>query len=175
MISAPNHTFLHFSTKELPPAQPLPAWYEVFRRSTSRRYCSPLDEACHVDMRIWASGPDDPSKDLRADVRVQRVMLTHGIQTQRTRELLTDGNDDLILNIQEAGDTCISQCGREATAQAGAGILTSKADVSTISFAGPVKFTSIALSRKMMTALAPGAEDAIVRPTGPDSTVLPMP
>ena len=171
MISTPNPASLHFSTRELSPAQRLPAWYEVFRRSTSPRYCLLPDKSCHVEMRIWEPGPDDRS---HADVRIQRVMLTHGIETRRTRKLLTDGNDDLVLNIQEVGDTSISQCGREATASAGTGILTSNAEVSAISFAGPAKFTSIALPRKMITALAPGAEEAIVRPTRLDSTVLPM-
>jgi AraC-like DNA-binding protein len=178
VISAPNPASLHFSTRELSPLQRLPAWYEVFRRSTSRRYCSPIDETCHVEMRIWGSGPDEPStgslpNHSSADVRIQRVMITQGVQTHRAPDLLTDGNDDLVLNIQEVGDAGIVQCGREATASAGMSILTSNAEVSTIAFSGPVKFTSIALSRKMMTALAPGAEDAIVRPRL-DSTVLPM-
>jgi AraC-like DNA-binding protein len=170
----PNHASFRFSTRQLSPAQRLPAWYEVFCRSASPRYCAPLDEACHTDMRIWTHGPRDSSSVPQAGLRIQRVALTHGVATERPRELLKDGNDDLVLNIQEAGDSCVSQCGRQVIAQAGCGVLTSNADVSTISFRGPVRFTSIALPRRLMTALAPRAEDAIVKPALLDSAVLPL-
>ncbi|CAN7235223.1 AraC family transcriptional regulator [Bradyrhizobium sp. LjRoot220] len=165
-MPVPNPAF-RFSTTALSPAERLPAWYEVFSRSTSRRYCAPLDETCHTDVRIWTLGPADA-----CTVRVQRVTLSHSIETHRPRELLSDGSDDLVLNIQEAGDTCVSQCGMQATAAAGGAILTSNADVSTIAFRGPVRFTSIALPRRVMMALAPRAEDAIVKPAGSDSAVL---
>ena len=167
-MPVPNSMF-HFSTKALSPAERLPAWYEVFCRSTSRRYCAPLDETCDTEVRIWTPGPGDGCA-----VRVQRVTLSHSIETHRPRELLSDGSDDFVLNIQEAGDTCVSQCGMQATAAAGAAILTSNADVSTIAFRGPVKFTSIALPRRVITALAPGAEDAIVKPAPAASAVLPL-
>jgi AraC-like DNA-binding protein len=125
-------------------------------------------------MRIWALSPNNLARDASADVRVQRVAMTHGLQTRRTRELLADGNDDLVLNIQQTGDTCVTQHGREATAQAGTAVLTSNADVSAISFPATTSFTSIALPRKLMTALAPGAEDALARPTQLSSPVVPM-
>jgi AraC-like DNA-binding protein len=169
-----NCAVLRFTTRKLAPSQRLPTWYEIFCHAASRRYCAPLDEdACHVDMRIWAVGANDTPRT-STDVRVQRVALTHGLRTHRTRELLSDGNDDLVLNIQETGDTDVLQCGREATAQAGAAILTSNAERSAISFPAAARFTSIALPRKLMTALAPGAEDALVRPMQLQSPLVPM-
>jgi AraC-like DNA-binding protein len=125
-------------------------------------------------MRLWTVGPDKHTADASTDVRVQRVAMTHGLRTHRTLELMGDGNDDLVLNIQEAGDTSVSQCGRQATARAGTAVLTSNSDASEISFPAPTRFTSIALRRKLVTALAPAAEDALVRPTQANSSVVPM-
>jgi AraC-like DNA-binding protein len=103
---------------------------------------------------------------------VQRVTVTGGLTAQRTRELLTDGNDDVALNIQESGRSIVSQLGREETAVAGAGILISEADVSTVALPGAGRFTSLGLSRKSMLALVPGLDDAFVRPLLPGSGIL---
>ncbi|WP_236843391.1 AraC family transcriptional regulator [Bradyrhizobium icense] len=174
MSSAPNQMRFRFSTRGLTPAQRLPAWYQVFCRSASRRYCQALDASCHADMQIWTFGPGEAAHASDVHVRVQWTTLTHGIETQRARELLSDGSDDLVLTIQQANGTAVSQCGREVIAGAGAGVLTSNADVSAMAFGGPAKFVSIALSRRMIMALAPGAEDAIARPMHLDSAVLPL-
>jgi AraC-like DNA-binding protein len=169
-LTSTDCTIMRFSTRKLPPKQRLPAWYEIFGHATSRRYCRPRQETCHVDMRIWRLGPADAPSDLR----VLRVATTDGLRTQRPKKLLADGNDDLVLNIQETGTTHIAQSGREATADAGMAVLTSNADASAISFPAATCFTSIALPRRLITALAPGAEDALVRPTRVASPVVPM-
>ncbi|MEH2608075.1 helix-turn-helix transcriptional regulator [Bradyrhizobium sp. AZCC 1693] len=174
MSAVPNDQPFRFSTRSLTPAERLPAWYEVFCRSASRRFCSVADEACHADMQIWSFGPGDSSNASATQVRIQRTTLTHAIETHRTRELLTDGCDDLVLTIQEASESSVTQCGREVMANAGAGVLTSNADVSAMSFGGSSKFVSVAVSRKIIMALAPGAEDAIAKPTHLDSAVLPL-
>jgi AraC-like DNA-binding protein len=173
-VNSHDCTRLRFSTDKLSPAHRLPASYEIFCHSTSRRYCSPIKDTCHVDIRIWTMGPSAPVADESTRLRVQRIEVTHAIRSQRTRELLSDSNDDLVLNIQETGSTQVSQCGREATAAAGVAILTSNADESTISFPAPTRFTSIALPRKLMVTLAPGVEDATARCLQPRSPVVPM-
>jgi AraC-like DNA-binding protein len=170
--SVPINPHFRFSTRDLTPAQRLPAWYEVFCRSASRRYCRALDEACHADMQIWSFGEAPHASE--AHVRIQWTTLTHGIDTHRTRELLSDGSDDLVLTIQQASEASVTQCGREVIANAGAGVLTSNADVSAMAFGGPSKFVSIAVSRRIITAMAPGAEDAIAKPTHLDPAVLPL-
>jgi AraC-like DNA-binding protein len=168
-LTSTDCTVLRFSTRKLSPSQRLPAWYEIFCHSASRRYCTPREDTCHVDMRIWRLGPPDAS-----DLRVQRVETTDGLRTQRTKKLLSDGNDDLVLNIQEDGATNVQQSGREATAAAGMAVLTSNADASAISFPASTRFTSIALPRRLVMGLAPSAEDALVRPTQVTSPVVPM-
>lgn len=143
-----------------PSPQRLPAWHEIFCHQTARRYCLPVQDTGHVDVRIWTLDSAVPSADEQASLRVQRVEITHGVRSHRTRELLADGNDDFVLHIQERGSTHLTQCGREATAAAGAAILASNADENTIAFAVPTRFTSIALTRRLMAGLAPGIEEA---------------
>ena len=103
---------------------------------------------------------------------IQRVAVTSGFTAQRTPALLVDGNDDVCLNIQESGSSIVSQLGRQATALAGAGFLTSNADVSTVVLPAAGRFASIGLSRKRMLALVPGLDDAFARSLVPGSGIL---
>jgi len=101
-----------------------------------------------------------------------RMMVTAGGMAERSRDLLADGNDDIVLHIHETGRRIVSQFGREATADTGAGLLTSNADTSTIVLPDPARFVSVALPRKLMMTLAPGLEDAFIRPLPPDAGAL---
>jgi AraC-like DNA-binding protein len=163
---------VRFSTKGLPPKERVPAWYDVFGCSVARRWCQVSDASCHVDMMIWAPARNGGEGRLNAGASVQRVTHTTGVTSQRTPELLTDGNDDISLNIQEAGRCIVSQHGREATAQAGAGFCMSNADTSTVVLPEPARFISIGLPRKLMMAIVPGMEDAYARTVPPDAGVL---
>jgi AraC-like DNA-binding protein len=125
----------------------------------------------HLEMTIWDLERSTISP-VRVGACVQRVTHTAGYAAQRTPELLTDGNDDISLNIQETGRCIVSQLGREAAVESGGGFCTSNADVSTVSFAGAARFTSIGLPRKLMTAMVPGVEDALARSLPPDVGVL---
>ena len=66
----------------------------------------------------------------------------------------------------------MSQLGQEATAVAGAGFLTSNADVNTVVLPAAGRFASIGLSRKPMLALVPGLDDAFARSLLPGSGIL---
>jgi AraC-like DNA-binding protein len=101
---------------------------------------------------------------------VQRVSVSGGLSIRRTPDLLC--NDDVVLYIQETGRRTVSQLGREATVEAAHGLLLSNADVSTVVLPGPSRFASIGVPRKSMLALAPGLEDALVRPLPPNAGVL---
>jgi AraC-like DNA-binding protein len=141
----------------------------VFDRSVSRRMLVPLsDEPCHVDMTVHTV--------LRAGsgsgACVQRMFLSGGLSAERTAPLLADGNDDIVLHIRETGHRVVSQLGREATIAPGGGLLTSNADTSMIVMPEPARFASIGLPRKVMMALAPGLEDALLRALPADSGAL---
>jgi AraC-like DNA-binding protein len=103
---------------------------------------------------------------------LQRMFLTGGLSARRTPELLSDGNDDVVLHIHTTGPRIVSQCGREARVEPGGGVLTSNADTSTIVLPEPTRFVCIGLPRRLMSALVPGLGDALVRPLPPDTGVL---
>jgi AraC-like DNA-binding protein len=108
----------------------------------------------------------------RGGVCVQRMYLTGGLSAQRTPELMSDGNDDIVLHIHESGRRAVTQLGREATVEAGSGVLTSNGDASTIVLPEPARFVCVGLPRSAMRAAVPGLEDALVRPLPPDTGVL---
>src|SRR5262249_26820731 len=138
-------------------------WHEVFGRSVSRRILSPLTgEPCHVDMAVQTFAPGETG--VEGGARVQRMTLSGGVLGRRTPDLLTHGNDAIVLHVPQAGRRTVSQLGREASVEPGGGLLTSNADPSTIVLPEPSRFTSIGLPRKLMTTLVPGIESTLVRP-----------
>lgn len=159
-----------FSTRDLPPKRRLTMWNDAAAsRPLPRRILSPplaSEEPFHVEMAAHTIGGPDNS------TCVIRMGMAAGGRAYRTRELLSDGNDDVILHVHRKGGRVVSQLGREATIGVGAGLLTSNADASTIVLPGPAHFISVAIPRKSMKALAPGVEDAFLRPLPPDTSVL---
>ncbi|HET6157938.1 MAG TPA: helix-turn-helix domain-containing protein [Dongiaceae bacterium] len=100
------------------------------------------------------------------------MSLRGGVIARRTPELLEDGNDDFILHVHESGRRIVSQCGREAAIEAGGGLLTSNADPSAIILPDRTRFASIGLPRSLTKTLAPGIEDALVRPLPAEAGIL---
>jgi AraC-like DNA-binding protein len=134
------------------------------------RIVSLLSEgSCHEDIAVQGVRRNG-SGLVDAGVCVQRASVSSGILIQRTPDLLC--NDDVVLHIQETGRRTVSQLGREATADAANGLLSSNADVSTVFLPEAARFVSIGVPRKFMLALAPGLEDALVRPLPPNAGVL---
>jgi AraC-like DNA-binding protein len=172
MASASNNNDLatfRFSKDGRPPWEPMERWYEVFDRAISRRVCFPLfDGAFQVTLtvrRLSAVGTN-------TGVCVQHMTFSAGCKSQRTPELLTDGNDDVLLLLQQMGRTVRSKLGREVTAEPGGGYLATNADVSTMILPGPCRFVCIGVPRKLMMAMAPGVEDALARPIPPKMGVV---
>ena len=173
MPAIEDFSYFRFSTRSLPPAQRLPMWHDVFGRSVSRHMLTPRsDMPCHVEMTVRTVARRGGSSGVDAGASVQRMALTGGVSAERTPELLSDGNDDVVLHIHDSGHRVVSQLGREATVAPGGGILTSNADTSTILLPEPSRFVSIGLPRRLMTAMAPGIEDALVRPLAPGLDIL---
>lgn len=171
--TAGDPTWLRFSTRAACPANRLSRWYEVCGQSVARRACRLSEASGRLEIAVAPLAPRHPDPRLNTGACVQRVTVTGGgLTAQRTPELLADGNDDVCLNIQETGSSVVSQLGREATAVAGAGFLSSNADVNTVVLPAAGRFASIALSRKPMLALVPGLEDAFARSLLPGSGIL---
>jgi len=170
-----DSTSFRFSTRNLSPKQRLSRWNEAFGRPLARRILAPpwsSQGQFHVEMTGYMLGHAGNAPDNGQSTSVMRMTVTAGGSAHRTRELLSDGNDDVILHVHETGHRVVSQLGREVTVEPGGGLLSSNADVSTIVLPGPARFSSVAVPRKLMTALAPGVEDAFLRPLAPNAGVL---
>jgi AraC-like DNA-binding protein len=110
---------LRFSTGELPERDRMPGLREAFGRKIARFEFEPLTEAFHADITMRAFGS------------VGLVSLDHSfMRAARTRELLADGNDSLVLQIPMGG--CHSaHLGREVLSEPGEALMCSNGDVGT--------------------------------------------
>jgi hypothetical protein len=165
-------TAIRFSTSDVPPPQRLMAWNNSFGRSLSGRLLAPTqspDTRFQIDMtgRILPE-----AAGARSTGSVVQLAVTFGGAARRTRELVRDGNDDIVLHIQQAGRRLVSQLGLEARVEPGGGVFTSNAEPSTIMLPGPARFVCISIPRTVMTTLAPRVEEILVRPLPPNSAVL---
>jgi AraC-like DNA-binding protein len=77
-----------------------------------------------------------------------------------------------VLHIQRAGTRTVFQRGRDVTVEAGGAVFTSNGDPSRITLAGSSRFACIAIPRRIALALAPAAEDAVMRCVPPGAGVL---
>ncbi len=166
------NTTLRFSTENVPPAQRLPTWYEVFDRSVSRRELTPVsDDPFHMQVTV-SNLQNGEATAKNTGVCVQRMNFTAGYAARRTSDLLADGNDDVILYLHQAGSRTVSQLGREATIETGGAVLLSNAEASTTIVPDASRFACIAVPRKPMMALVPNLDDLLVRTLPADAGVL---
>jgi AraC-like DNA-binding protein len=127
------------------------------------------DGPCYADIAMDVVGRSS-GKPGDFGVCVQRSSVSGGISVQRTPDLLS--NDDIVLHIQETGRRTVSEHDREAIVDAGSALLSSNSDVSTVVLPAPARFVTFGLPRKLMLALAPGLEDAFVRPLPANSSIV---
>jgi AraC-like DNA-binding protein len=163
-----------FSTEGLPSRQRLPKWHEALDRAFGgRRVVSPrFDGPFHVEMSVRRLGRAGNRGDTYAGACV--VRMAEGIcgSLQRTPEPPAGGNEHVVLLIQETGRRIVSQLGREAAVDAGAGLLLSNAETCRHVFPEPSSYVCIGVPRKLMMALAPGLDDTLLRPLPPDEGIL---
>jgi AraC-like DNA-binding protein len=171
-VTTPDFSSFHFSTRELPPAQRLPTWDKAFGRPLSRRILWLSDSPFDLEVTGHTLGRGAEGADSGAGVCAMRMTMMAGGTIRRPPEIVSHGNDDIILQIHESGRRVVSQFGRQATVEPGGAIIASNADPSTIVLSGPARFFSIGVPRKLMTTLAPGVEDALVRPLPADAGVV---
>jgi AraC-like DNA-binding protein len=167
-------TTLQFSTDKIRPAERLRTWYGVFDRSVTRRTLTPLSDG-PLDMCVKVSQTPpgtNASPATNAEVHVQRMSFGAGFSAQRTADLVSDGNDDVVLYIHRTGRRIVSQFGRETEVAAGSGIAISNGSPSSIVVPEASRFACIAVPRKVLLPLVPNLENTLVRPLSGDSGVL---
>ncbi len=91
---------------------------------------------------------------------------------QRTRSLLADGKDDLLLTINRSGVRLASQVGRECRLDVGAAVLMSCADVGGLDSPCATRYLTLIMPRRRLNAMAVNPEDALARPIPADTEAL---
>lgn len=161
-----------FSSPRSSPRQWLQVLHELYDQSVARRIFVPRADIPihHIELNIKkvASGNGAGGSNLC----VTRMSFSEGGAAHRPPQLLSDGNCDVVLSIQEAGDRIVSQLGKEVTLAVGGGVLTSNADTSFMRTPEAGRVVSVGVPRKLMAALVPGLEDAFVRPIPSTTGVL---
>jgi AraC-like DNA-binding protein len=161
MPDSPATRTFHFSTRPFAPEERQARWQEAMT-DVVRRAMSPLSaHPFNAEMTVHTLGAS--AHDASA-LTIVRGCVTQGGEARRTREFLADGNDQLVLHIQQAGPRTVRQLEREHTIGPGEGVLSSNSDASTMWLPEPTCFASVALPRAVLLALAPRAEDMLVRP-----------
>jgi hypothetical protein len=143
---------LRFSTDFLPARDRLAIWREVIGRTVARLDLAPL-----------GPGPfrSDTTSRILPDLSVTAMSIT-AVRSQRTRELIADGNDDVLLIRINEGGALVSHRGREIEVGGGQGLIFSNAEVSSVSVPRLAHGLSLRLPRKVVVPLVPHLDDAIM-------------
>jgi AraC-like DNA-binding protein len=126
-----------------------------------------------VDLAVLPDFPFHSSGSTRAQPEFRVALLFQsGLRIERTRDLLTDGVDDFVLQICTAGTLIVSQRAQEIVLHRGDATLLSAAEAVSIACPSPTRFVHVQLPRKALALLVPGFDDAIMRPIPRDSRPL---
>ena len=153
---------IRFSTDALPERDRLPYLREAFGRSIIGLELEPLQ-----------GGPVRFAASLHAFDGLRAISArTSGMAIRRTRPLLADGNDDLVLSINLSGVCLPSQVGRECRLDAGSAVLMSCADVGGFVRPRQARYLTLFVPRRRLSAMAVNPEDALARPIPADTEAL---
>jgi AraC-like DNA-binding protein len=165
-LAANDFVFARFSTDDLPERDRIPVFREVFGRAVVKLDLTPL-----------AEGPFHHESVLRALPGASfATSVNSGICSERTRGLLADGNDDLLLYMLNAGDSLVSQHGQEATLGSGGAILMTGGDVGSLVLRtgaqSLARFTTVGVPRHAIGSMVNDPDAMIARPLQGNSGAL---
>jgi AraC-like DNA-binding protein len=152
---------LRFSTDELPERDRLPIMREVHGRLCAR---VDIEPAPGVPLHYRVTAMALPGLTVS-------MFSESPLTIQRTRELLADGNDDVVFAVPPTAANMLSHRGRELSPIRDA-VLLSAADVLRIDVASGSQCPMVTLSRQRLALLVPGLEDAFMRPVPQDTAAL---
>jgi AraC-like DNA-binding protein len=153
---------LHFSTDFLPVRDRLPYLRETFGRSV-----------VGLDLQPHQHHPLEWTASLHQfNALSVASMRTSPIASHRTRPLLADGNDDLLLSINLAGVCLASQAGRECRLDAGAAALMSCAEVGVLDRPRPTRYITMFMPHRSLQAVTVNPQDALARPIPANNEAL---
>jgi AraC-like DNA-binding protein len=162
MITAETDDGTQFSTDVLPERDRLPYLREAFGRAIVGLDLQPYQD-CPLE---WAASLHQFKDLLVVSGRTTPII------SRRTRSLLADGKDDLLLTINLSGVRLASQVGRECRLDVGAAALMSCADVGNLECPCDTQYLTLFIPRRRLNAMAVNPEDALARPIPADTEAL---
>jgi AraC-like DNA-binding protein len=153
---------LRFSTDELPERDRLAVTREVYGRLTARLDIEP---ALGAPLHFRVAAKVFPGLVISSYSRSPVI-------SKRTRELLADGNDDVVLAVSPTAGNQVSQVGRELETTAGDAILFSTADVTLLKTVPMPHCLNLSLRRRVLASMVPGLEDRFMRPIPSSNAAL---
>ncbi|HSC17515.1 MAG TPA: AraC family transcriptional regulator [Rhizomicrobium sp.] len=152
-----------FSTETLPAADRLGVFREVFGQKMLR-----------LDMEPFSSQGFRTDATVRSLPGLNVVWGSNSpVRVSRTRQLLSDGNDDLLLQWADAAGSCL-HLGREIALGPGDAIALSCSDVGRVTFASSVNLISVGVPRAVFGSLLRDAGGCLARPISAHSAPLQM-
>lgn len=145
--------FRRFTTDALPERDRLTIWGEMFARYVAKMQFAPV-------------GPEPYSQNavLRKLPGLSLVSAScTGFRATRTRQLIADGNDDMVLVVNVTGTSQYGQIGRETALGPDDGILLSNADEGSITYPGPSQHFFIGVPRRTIAAIVKFPEEIVGR------------
>lgn len=153
---------LRISTDPWPDEDRIALWREALGRYTLRLDVEPLpNTSLHGDLSLHVF----PRLTLVAGIE-------GGVRQQRSRELIADGNDDLVLVISTSGRTIVSQRGCDLALCAQEATLWSAAEIGGFTRPAADRFVALHIPRAAIAALVPRPDDAVMRRIPRSSTAL---
>src|SRR5713101_1055826 len=149
-MAAPASDFsaFRFSTDDLPERDRMAIWHEVFGRQIVKVQFEALPETRFFHTTTFRKMPG---------LSLAFVDCS-GFHSERTRELVGDGSDDLILVINTNSRAYASQFGRETPLGAFDGVLLSSTDVCAVHYPNAARYTLISVPRETIVSMAKDPE-----------------
>ena len=149
---------LRLSTESFPERERLSALRELLGRKISRADFEPISEQLRADITAQCIG------------NIHRLTINHSpLNINRTRELVADGDEDLVLQIVSGGSRG-SQLGRDYVLKPGDAALLSNGDPATLWCFGKTELLKV--SRQRLQPLLVDLDSAVMRRVSADVPAL---
>jgi AraC-like DNA-binding protein len=157
---APSASF-HFSTEALPVTDRVGIFREVFGQRMLR-----------LDMEPVSGHRFQTDATVRSLPGFNVVWASNSpLRVSRTRQLLSDGNDDLLLQWADAAGSCV-HLGREIALRSQDAVVLSCSDIGSVSFPSSVNLISLGVPRSAVGALLRDGDACLGRPVARGSGAL---
>lgn len=150
-IASPE--LMHFSTDALPERDRIAIWREVFGRRIVKAEFEVLPNARFFHETIF--------RNLNGLSLISSTAM--GFRATRAQQQVRDGNDDLFLTVNTGGVAFSSQFGREMRLGLHEGQMLLAAEPSQFSVPGSAKLVTVAVPRKVISAMVKDPEAAAAR------------